>query len=187
MVPHNGTLAGSTTPKGTATIATDRNIGEGLHPTQHHASHMFLTKHLLASASPPPEEARHSLKHGATCEHQPAPQPHLQGRPTSAWRSASRLQCPLPTCYPQPAIAGHGQHGPPQPQQWPADRLPTKAEPRHSHDQGQPHTTTAKAATATATEGSPDCRAYTPGTQARKGEDRLLLEFPCNSTRTRSV
>jgi hypothetical protein len=32
-----------------------------------------------------------------------------------------------------------------------------------------------------------DCRAYTPGTQAGKKEDRLLLELPCNSTRTRSV
>jgi hypothetical protein len=32
-----------------------------------------------------------------------------------------------------------------------------------------------------------DCRAYTPGTHARKEEDRLLLEFPCNPTRTRSV
>jgi hypothetical protein len=31
------------------------------------------------------------------------------------------------------------------------------------------------------------CRTYTPGTHARKEEDRLLLEFPCNSTRTRSV
>jgi hypothetical protein len=32
-----------------------------------------------------------------------------------------------------------------------------------------------------------ECRAYTPGTHARKEEDELLLEFPCNSTRTRSV
>jgi hypothetical protein len=31
------------------------------------------------------------------------------------------------------------------------------------------------------------CRAYTSGTHARKEEDGLLLEFPCNSTRTRSV
>jgi hypothetical protein len=31
------------------------------------------------------------------------------------------------------------------------------------------------------------CRAYSPGTLARKEEDGLLLEFPCNSTRTRSV
>jgi hypothetical protein len=31
------------------------------------------------------------------------------------------------------------------------------------------------------------CRAYTPGTHARKEEDGLLLEFPCNSTRTHSV
>jgi hypothetical protein len=31
------------------------------------------------------------------------------------------------------------------------------------------------------------CRAYTPGTHTRKDEDGLLLEFPCNSTRTRSV
>jgi hypothetical protein len=31
------------------------------------------------------------------------------------------------------------------------------------------------------------CRAYSPGTHARKEEDRLLLEFPYNSTRTRSV
>jgi hypothetical protein len=77
MVPHNGTPAGSMTPKGTATIATDRDVGEGLRPTQHRASRMFLTKHLLAFASPPPEEARHSLKHhhGTTSEHQPAPSP----------------------------------------------------------------------------------------------------------------
>jgi hypothetical protein len=32
-----------------------------------------------------------------------------------------------------------------------------------------------------------DYRAYTSGTHARKEEDGLLLEFPCNSTRTRSV
>jgi hypothetical protein len=31
------------------------------------------------------------------------------------------------------------------------------------------------------------CRANTPGTHARKDEDGLLLEFPCNHTRTRSV
>jgi hypothetical protein len=31
------------------------------------------------------------------------------------------------------------------------------------------------------------CRAYTPGTHARKKEDGLLLEFPCNSSCTRSV
>jgi hypothetical protein len=31
------------------------------------------------------------------------------------------------------------------------------------------------------------CRAYTPGIHAKKEEDGLLLEFPCNSTRTRSV
>jgi hypothetical protein len=31
------------------------------------------------------------------------------------------------------------------------------------------------------------CRAYSPGTHARKEEDRLLLKFPCNPTRTRSV
>jgi hypothetical protein len=31
------------------------------------------------------------------------------------------------------------------------------------------------------------CRAYSPVTHARKEEDKLLLEFPCNSTRTRSV
>jgi hypothetical protein len=31
------------------------------------------------------------------------------------------------------------------------------------------------------------CRAYIPGTHARKDEDGLLLEFPCNPTRTRSV
>jgi hypothetical protein len=31
------------------------------------------------------------------------------------------------------------------------------------------------------------CRAYSPGTNARKEEDGLLLEFPCNPTRTRSV
>jgi hypothetical protein len=31
------------------------------------------------------------------------------------------------------------------------------------------------------------CRAYTPGTHARKEEDGLLLEFPYNSTRTHSV
>jgi hypothetical protein len=32
-----------------------------------------------------------------------------------------------------------------------------------------------------------NCRAYTPGTHARKDEDRLLLEFPCNPTRTCTV
>jgi hypothetical protein len=31
------------------------------------------------------------------------------------------------------------------------------------------------------------CRAYSPGTHARKEEDRLLLEFPCNPIRTCSV
>jgi hypothetical protein len=31
------------------------------------------------------------------------------------------------------------------------------------------------------------CRAYTPGTHARKEEEGLLLEFPCNPTRTHSV
>jgi hypothetical protein len=31
------------------------------------------------------------------------------------------------------------------------------------------------------------CQAYSPGTYARKDEDRLLLEFPYNPTRTRSV
>jgi hypothetical protein len=31
------------------------------------------------------------------------------------------------------------------------------------------------------------CRAYSPGTHAMKGEDRLLLEFPCNHIRTRSM
>jgi hypothetical protein len=31
------------------------------------------------------------------------------------------------------------------------------------------------------------CRAYSPCTHARKEEDGLLLEFPCNPTRTRSV
>jgi hypothetical protein len=31
------------------------------------------------------------------------------------------------------------------------------------------------------------CRAYSLGTHARKDEDGLLLEFPCNPTRTRSV
>jgi hypothetical protein len=31
------------------------------------------------------------------------------------------------------------------------------------------------------------CRVYSPGTHARKEEDRLLLEFPCNPTRTRTV
>jgi hypothetical protein len=31
------------------------------------------------------------------------------------------------------------------------------------------------------------CRAYTPGTHARKDEDGLLLEFPCNPTRTCTV
>jgi hypothetical protein len=35
--------------------------------------------------------------------------------------------------------------------------------------------------------GRPFCRAYTPGTHASKEEDKLLLEFPCNPTRTRSV
>jgi hypothetical protein len=32
-----------------------------------------------------------------------------------------------------------------------------------------------------------DCRAYSSGTHARKDEDGLLLEFPCNPTRTRAV
>jgi hypothetical protein len=32
-----------------------------------------------------------------------------------------------------------------------------------------------------------ECRAYSPGTHARKEEDGLLLEFPCNPIRTRSV
>jgi hypothetical protein len=31
------------------------------------------------------------------------------------------------------------------------------------------------------------CRAYSPGTHARKEEEGLLLEFPGNPTRTRSV
>jgi hypothetical protein len=31
------------------------------------------------------------------------------------------------------------------------------------------------------------CRAYSPGTHARKDENGLLLEFPCNHTRTRFV
>jgi hypothetical protein len=31
------------------------------------------------------------------------------------------------------------------------------------------------------------CRAYSPGTHTRKDEDGLLLEFPCNPIRTRSV
>jgi hypothetical protein len=31
------------------------------------------------------------------------------------------------------------------------------------------------------------CRAYSPGTHARKDEDGLLVEFPCNLIRTRSV
>jgi hypothetical protein len=31
------------------------------------------------------------------------------------------------------------------------------------------------------------CRAYSSGTHARKKEDGLLLEFPCNPIRTRSV
>jgi hypothetical protein len=30
-------------------------------------------------------------------------------------------------------------------------------------------------------------RAYSPGTHARKDEDGLLLEFPCNPTRTCTV
>jgi hypothetical protein len=33
----------------------------------------------------------------------------------------------------------------------------------------------------------PYCRAYSPYTHARKEEDGLLLEFPCNPTRTRFV
>jgi hypothetical protein len=32
-----------------------------------------------------------------------------------------------------------------------------------------------------------DCWAYIPGTHARKEEDGLLLEFPCNPTRTCSM
>jgi hypothetical protein len=32
-----------------------------------------------------------------------------------------------------------------------------------------------------------NCRAYSPGTHARKDEDGLLLEFACNPTRARSV
>jgi hypothetical protein len=31
------------------------------------------------------------------------------------------------------------------------------------------------------------CRAYSLGTHVRKEEDRLLLEFPCNPIRTRSM
>jgi hypothetical protein len=31
------------------------------------------------------------------------------------------------------------------------------------------------------------CRAYSPDTHARKDEDELILEFPCNPIRTRSV
>jgi hypothetical protein len=31
------------------------------------------------------------------------------------------------------------------------------------------------------------CWAYSPGTHARKEEDGLLIEFPCNPTRTRAV
>jgi hypothetical protein len=31
------------------------------------------------------------------------------------------------------------------------------------------------------------CRAYTPSTHARQDEDGLLLEFPCNPIRTRSM
>jgi hypothetical protein len=31
------------------------------------------------------------------------------------------------------------------------------------------------------------CRAYSLGTHARKDEDGLLVEFPCNPIRTRSV
>jgi hypothetical protein len=31
------------------------------------------------------------------------------------------------------------------------------------------------------------CRAYSSGTHARKDEDGLLLEFPCNPTRTCTV
>jgi hypothetical protein len=33
----------------------------------------------------------------------------------------------------------------------------------------------------------PWCQAYSLGTHARNYEDRLLIEFPCNPTRTRSV
>jgi hypothetical protein len=33
----------------------------------------------------------------------------------------------------------------------------------------------------------PGCRAYTPGTHARKEEDGLLLEFLCDPIKTRSV
>jgi hypothetical protein len=32
-----------------------------------------------------------------------------------------------------------------------------------------------------------ECRAYSPGTHARKDEDGLLLELPCNPTRTCTV
>jgi hypothetical protein len=35
--------------------------------------------------------------------------------------------------------------------------------------------------------GVSECRAYSPGTHARKDEDGILLESPCNPTRTRSV
>jgi hypothetical protein len=31
------------------------------------------------------------------------------------------------------------------------------------------------------------CRAYSPGTHTRKDEDGLLVEFPCNPIRTRSM
>jgi hypothetical protein len=35
--------------------------------------------------------------------------------------------------------------------------------------------------------GVPYCRAYSPGTHTRKDENGLLLEFPFNPNRTRSV
>jgi hypothetical protein len=35
--------------------------------------------------------------------------------------------------------------------------------------------------------GAGNHRNITPGTHARKDEDGLLIEFPCNPTRTRSV
>jgi hypothetical protein len=105
--------------KGAATITTDRDVSEGLPPTQHHACHMFLTKP-VARSSPPPEEAWHRPKHhhGATSMHQLAPNPTIKVAPDQhrRWEAPTAS---LKTCDPR---TGHNQPyaatatGPPRPQ-----------------------------------------------------------------------
>ena len=60
MVPP----AGRTTPQGAATIATDKGVSDGLHPTQHYACHTFLAKLVARSSSPP--HRLHRKKPGTT-------------------------------------------------------------------------------------------------------------------------